>query len=281
MKEQVMKLEYDNEGFPIFPKDFVIPEVPNEFKLKINPKQKNNEFSVNISQNNNIPNDSLLHNLKQEYDTNGLHLFINNKLVFLEPTTPVMKKKIKKSFPAPESDVKCDVITMSIDEKYKFPIMINCIQKTITPKLSYVSKDDDESQTITFTNAELKQYGFKKEYFIDIINALREGNISLEKSSVPFSDIVKTPKKNIEKLVEADALHLKHHPSPDDAMELQEDKNKLRLIKYIDTKWFNPDNLKERKIKLLKNRVIKKINSGEFLHKKEVNKYIKDYYAKK
>jgi hypothetical protein len=48
--------------------------------------------------------------------------------------------------------------------------------------------------------------------------------------------------KNLEKLVEADTLHLKHHPSPDDAMELLEDKNKLRLIKYIDTKWFNPDN---------------------------------------
>lgn len=275
-----MKLEYDNEGFPIFPKDFVIPDVPNEFKLKINPNEKNNEFSVKLSKSKTIPNDSLLHNLKQEYDTQSLHLFINNKLIFVERTTPAMKKKIKKSFPAPESDVKCDVITISIDEKYKYPIMINCIQKTITPKLSYVSKDDDDSQTITFTRDELNQYGFKKEYFIDIINALRKDNISLEKSSVPFSDIVKTPKKKLEKLVEADTLHLKHHPSPDDAMELSEDKNKLRLLKYIDTKWFNTDNLKERKIKLLKNRVIKRINSGEFLHKKEVNKYIKDYYTK-
>ena len=52
------------------------------------------------------------------------------------------------------------------------------------------------------------------------------------------------------------------------------------ILKYIDSKCFNPDNLKERKIKLLKNRVIKRINSGEFLHKKEVNKYIKDYYSK-
>jgi hypothetical protein len=93
-------------------------------------------------------------------------------------------------------------------------------------------------------------------------------------------DTSKKNHKNLEKLVEADKLYPKHHPSPDDAMELQEDKTKLRLINYIDTKWFNPDNLQERKIKLLKNRVIKKINSGEFLHKKEVNKYIKDYYAK-
>lgn len=90
----------------------------------------------------------------------------------------------------------------------------------------------------------------------------------------------KASKKNLEKLVDADTLHLKHHPSPDDEMELQEDKTKLKLLKYIDTKWFNSDNLKDRKIKLLKNRVIKRINSGEFLHKKEVNKYIKDYYAK-
>ena len=96
-------------------------------------------------------------------------------------------------------------------------------------------------------------------------------------------EFVKNLKGNnskLKKLVEADKLHLKHHPSPDDAMELQEDKTKLKLLKYIDSKWFNLDNLKERKIKLLKNRVIKRINSGEFLHKKEVNKYIKDYYSK-
>jgi len=86
--------------------------------------------------------------------------------------------------------------------------------------------------------------------------------------------------KNMSKLVNADELHVKEHPSKQDNEELQEDKTKLKLLKYIDTKWFNPDNLKERKIKLLKNRVIKRINSGEFLHKKEVNKYIKDYYTK-
>jgi hypothetical protein len=62
---------------------------------------------------------------------------------------------------------------------------------------------------------------------------------------------------------------------------LKEDENKSRLIKYIDKKWFDePEYIKIRKIKLLKNRVIKKINSGEFTHKKEINKYIKAYNAK-
>ena len=87
--------------------------------------------------------------------------------------------------------------------------------------------------------------------------------------------------KELTKLIEADKLHLKKHPSPDDKMELEEDKTKLKLLKYIDTKWFDdPEYIKIKKVKLLKNRVIKKIKSGEFTHKKEVNKYIKDYNAK-
>lgn len=96
-----------------------------------------------------------------------------------------------------------------------------------------------------------------------------------------FKKHLPSEQSNLKKLVDADALHLKHHPSPDDKMELKEDKNKLRLLKYIDTKWFDePEYIKIKKIKLLKNRVIKKINTGEFTHKKEVNKYIKAYNAK-
>lgn len=90
-----------------------------------------------------------------------------------------------------------------------------------------------------------------------------------------------SPKKSKLSKLSKIEKHLKHHPSPDDEMELKEDKNKLRLLKYIDTKWFDdPEYIKIKKVKLLKNRVIKKINSGEFTHKKEVNKYIKAYNAK-
>jgi len=92
-----------------------------------------------------------------------------------------------------------------------------------------------------------------------------------------YEKYMKPTINNIDELVKADKLH----PSHDDANELVEDKTKHRLLKYIDTKWFDePEYIKIKKIKLLKNRVIKKINSGEFTHKKEVNKYIKAYNAK-
>ena len=92
---------------------------------------------------------------------------------------------------------------------------------------------------------------------------------------------VKLDDPNINELVKADEIHVKAHPSKQDEEELVEDKTKQKLLKYIDSKWFDePEYIKLKKIKLLRNRVIKKINSGEFMHKKEVNKYIKAYNVK-
>ena len=127
------------------------------------------------------------------------------------------------------------------------------------------------------------------------INDYMRDKYIIHNPSLKGSDIIKKYYKlerNNQMTTEKDVddFFKKHNISSDNKPELKEDKkkpepneynNKSRLLKYIDTKWFDePEYIKIRKIKLLKNRVIKKINSGEFTHKKEINKYIKAYNAK-
>ena len=51
-------------------------------------------------------------------------------------------------------------------------------------------KDDDISQTITYTRDELLKYGFHKSHIIKIIKAIQNDSISFEKSSIPITDII-------------------------------------------------------------------------------------------
>ena len=97
-------------------------------------------------------------------DIKEYHIFINNKIVVSAKTLPGLKKKIKEEFDNPNKDIKCFIVSLSLDINYKYPLMINCSSYTITPKLSLISTDDDVSQTFTFSKKELEEYSFKLSY---------------------------------------------------------------------------------------------------------------------
>jgi hypothetical protein len=107
-------------------------------------------------------------------DIKEYHIFINNKIVVSAKTLPSLKKKIKEEFDNPEKDIKCFMISLSLDPSYKYPLMINCSSYTITPKLSLLSTDEDVSQTFTFSKKELEEYSFKLSY-------IKKNNKSLKK----------------------------------------------------------------------------------------------------
>jgi hypothetical protein len=67
--------------------------------------------------------------------------------------------------------------------------MINCSSYTVTPKLSLVSKDDDVSQTFTYSKKELEKYNFKLSHIKKIIKALKKDLVSFEKSSVSITNV--------------------------------------------------------------------------------------------
>jgi hypothetical protein len=122
------------------------------------------------------------------------HIFINNKIVVSAKTIPGLKKEIKE-FDNPEKEIKCYMISLSLDPNYKFPLMINCSSYTITPKLSLTSTDEDVSQTFTFSKKELEEYNFKLSYIKKIIKVLKKELISFEKSSIPISTVFKVLEK--------------------------------------------------------------------------------------
>jgi hypothetical protein len=119
------------------------------------------------------------------------HIFINNKIVVSAKTLPGLKKKIKEDFDNPNKDIKCFIVSLSLDINYKYPLMINCSSYTITPRLSLISTDDDVSQTFTFSKKELEEYSFKISYIKKIIKVLEKDLISFEKSSIPITNVFK------------------------------------------------------------------------------------------
>jgi hypothetical protein len=117
------------------------------------------------------------------------HIFINNKIVVSAKGLPSLKKKIKEEFDNPDKNIKCFIVSFSLDQEYKYPLMINCSSYTITSKLSLVSTDDDVSQTFTYSKKELDKYSFKLDHIKKIIKVLKKDLVSFEKSSVPITNV--------------------------------------------------------------------------------------------
>ena len=128
-------------------------------------------------------------------DIKEYHIFINNKIVVSAKTLPTLKKKIKEEFNNPEKDIKCFMVSISLDQNYKYPLMINCSSYTITTKLSLVSTEDDESQTFTFSKKELEEYSFKLSYIKKIIKAFKKELISFDTSTVSITNVFKILEK--------------------------------------------------------------------------------------
>jgi len=139
--------------------------------------------------------DSLLNDIKNSFDIKLYYLYINNKLICKEKTIPNVKSTLKESYKNPVADVKGYLISFTIDNKYKYPLMINCTSYTITPKLLMKTTDDDASQTFVYTADDLKNYGFNESHLFKIIQALKDESISFESNTVSISEVLKSSSK--------------------------------------------------------------------------------------
>lgn len=137
-----------------------------------------------------IKGGSIFDEIKNEFDTKLYYLFINKKIILQEKTIPKLKAQIKESLEKPDKNVSGFTISLSIDEKYKYPLMVNCSQITITPKLNYTQSDDDASQTFVYTNEDLEKYGFNKKHLLKIMKAMKNDEISYEENTIPISEIL-------------------------------------------------------------------------------------------
>lgn len=123
-------------------------------------------------------------------DVKNYHLFINGKIIISSKSLKSLKEKIKEGFENPTKDIKCFIISVSLDKDYKYPVMVNCSQYTITPKLGLFIRGDDNSQTFTYTEEELENLGFKISHLKKMMKAIKKDLISFEERTVPISSVL-------------------------------------------------------------------------------------------
>ncbi len=133
---------------------------------------------------------SKLEKINKLLDTNKYHLFRNNKIILSETTLKKIKDELK-TFENPSKYIKVYLVSINIDPKYKYPIIINCSQNTITPKLALLTKEDDMSISITYTKDELLKFGFKLSHIKKIIYALKNDLIDFTDLTESITNVIK------------------------------------------------------------------------------------------
>jgi hypothetical protein len=118
------------------------------------------------------------------------YLFVGGDIVAEEKTPAEIKKYVKETFEPPKKDVKGYLITLKINKTSNEPIIVNCVEVTITPNLMVKSTEDDGFQTFVYTLDDYKKYGFKMSHIKKIIKAVKDESISFERNSIPISELL-------------------------------------------------------------------------------------------
>ncbi len=123
-------------------------------------------------------------------DLSKYHLFKKDKSLLSADNMIKLKKSIKENVKSPQKNTKVYIVNFSIDNTKNKPFKIILAQFTLTTKLNLIIDDDDYSQTITFTEDELKKYKFRVNHINKIIEAFKNNKISFAKLSVSISKIL-------------------------------------------------------------------------------------------
>ena len=157
-----------------------------ELMNKINkPKKEDEEDDIN----------KLLDNVKKVLQPSVSHLFVDDEIVASEKTLKLIKQYVKENYEPPKKNIKGFIIRITIDIKDETPIYVNCVENTISPKLSVGPSGDDAFQSFTFTKDELIKYGFKMDYIYKMMKAVKNNLISFEKLSISITELLKKTQK--------------------------------------------------------------------------------------
>lgn len=121
------------------------------------------------------------------------HIFYKNKHL-KQLSSPIPKKMhelINKHVNPPKTDKKVFLIRSEFDSRDpNNKISITISQKIITPNLSLKPNPHGDIICVSYSNDELKKYGFKLEQLKKIMDKLKHKKINLEKNIVNISEIL-------------------------------------------------------------------------------------------
>jgi hypothetical protein len=123
-------------------------------------------------------------------DLKGVYLYKTGKRLLEESNITKLKALIKEQVQPPTENKKVYIVNYIYNETSKFPFKIIIAQYTLTPTLSLVIKDGDNSQTITYTNDEIQKYKFKENIISKIIKLIKLKKLDYKKLSIPITDIM-------------------------------------------------------------------------------------------
>ena len=135
--------------------------------------------------------DTKINQIKDVLTPSQTHLFVGGDLAASGKTPKEVKDYIKKTYNAPSKDIKSYLITLKINKTSDEPLIINCKELTITPKLIIKSTEDDGFQTFIYTKNDIIKFGFKMLHVKKIINAIKTESVSFERNSIPISELLK------------------------------------------------------------------------------------------
>jgi hypothetical protein len=132
--------------------------------------------------------DKILNSINKDIDTKKINLFVGGDMVSSQSSMKKIDEDIKDNYDKPKKDIKGYIFKFKLDNKDDSPLIIECLEVVITPKLNIEKKDN--IFTFSFSKDELLKYGWKKEYINKIIDAIKNKTVSLKKNRVNMSDIL-------------------------------------------------------------------------------------------
>jgi hypothetical protein len=128
--------------------------------------------------------------IDKSIDLSTYHLFLNKKSLLEDTNMTKLKKSIKSQVEPPKTNMKVWVVNFSVKKNNSTPFVIIVGQYTLTPKLALVAKDDDKTQTFTYSLNELKKHKFSVRHIKKIIEKFKSDGINWGKLSIPITDIL-------------------------------------------------------------------------------------------
>jgi hypothetical protein len=119
------------------------------------------------------------------------HLFVGGELVASEKSTKNLKDYIKQSYNPPKKNLKAYLIRLKVNKTSTTPLILNCTEMTITPKLTIKSEDDDGYQTVKYSKIELNKYGFKLVHIKKLIKAIKNETVDFDNSIISVTELLK------------------------------------------------------------------------------------------
>jgi hypothetical protein len=135
--------------------------------------------------------DNKINEIKDILVPSQSHLFIGGDLVASAKSTKELKDYIKQSYNPPKKNLKGYLVRLKVSKSSSTPLIINCTEMTITPKLTIKSEDDDGYQTVKYSKIELNKYGFKLIHIKKIIKAIKNETVDFNNSIISLSELLK------------------------------------------------------------------------------------------